>query len=210
MATMRERPIIFNAEMVRAVLSGSKTQTRRIVRHQPCRSDLLKDQMVFPRNKKEYDRLYPTGLLYPNAKEDVLKLNPFGAVGDRLWVRERARVVHRFGDMASIRFEADGFLSAVPMPDRIKPVPVGQCLSNGCYREAARITLEITGVRVERLHAITLGDICKEFGCGLYDCRPATYGFQSWEELWQSIYGEESWQANPWVWVIAFKRVEGV
>ena len=76
-------------------------------------------------------------------------------------------------------------------------------------RWASRILLEITDVRVERLQAIILGDICKEIGCGLYDFRPATYGFQVWEELWESIYGEGSWQANPWVWVIEFKRIEG-
>ena len=76
-------------------------------------------------------------------------------------------------------------------------------------RWASRILLEITDVRVERLQSITLGDICKEVGCGLYDFRPATYGFQVWEELWKSIYGAENWQANPWVWVIEFKRVEG-
>lgn len=77
-------------------------------------------------------------------------------------------------------------------------------------RWASRLMLEITGVRVERLQAITLGDICKEIGCGLYDFRPATYGFQVWEELWKSIYGEENWQANPWVWVIEFKVVPNV
>ena len=77
-------------------------------------------------------------------------------------------------------------------------------------RWASRILLEITSVRVERLQAITLGDICKEIGCGLYDFRPATYGFQVWEEMWKSIYGEENWQANPWVWVIEFKVVPNV
>jgi len=77
-------------------------------------------------------------------------------------------------------------------------------------RAACRILLEVTGVRVERLQAITLGDICKEIGCGLYDFRPATYGFQVWEDLWKSIYGEENWQANPWVWVIEFKVVPNV
>ncbi|ENG6270407.1 hypothetical protein ABU553_004407, partial [Yersinia enterocolitica] len=75
-------------------------------------------------------------------------------------------------------------------------------------RWASRINLLITGVRVERLQAITLGDICKEIGCGLYDFRPATYGFQVWEKLWKSIYGEENWEANPWVWVINFERME--
>ncbi|ENG6270414.1 hypothetical protein ABU553_004414, partial [Yersinia enterocolitica] len=78
-------------------------------------------------------------------------------------------------------------------------------------RWASRINLLITGVRVERLQSITLGDICKEVGCGLYDFFPATDGFRVWTELWDSIYGQkegENWQANPWVWVIEFERME--
>ncbi|WP_414826441.1 hypothetical protein [Yersinia pseudotuberculosis] len=78
-------------------------------------------------------------------------------------------------------------------------------------RWASRIDLLITGVRVERLQSITLGDICKEVGCGLYDFFPATDGFRVWTELWDSIYGQkegENWQANPWVWVINFERME--
>lgn len=68
--------------------------------------------------------------------------------------------------------------------------------------------IEITDVWLQQLHAITLGGICKEIGCGLYDFIPATYGFEVWEELWKSIYGEENWQSNPWVWVIEFHKIK--
>ncbi|ENG4187403.1 ASCH domain-containing protein [Providencia rettgeri] len=68
--------------------------------------------------------------------------------------------------------------------------------------------IEITDVWLQQLHATTLGDICKEIGCGLYDFIPVTYGFQAWQDTWRSIYGEESWNNNPWVWVIEFKKVE--
>ncbi|WP_431196531.1 hypothetical protein [Providencia stuartii] len=68
--------------------------------------------------------------------------------------------------------------------------------------------IEITDVCIQQLYAVTLGDICKEVGCGLYDFIPTTYGFQVWEDIWRSIYGEESWNNNPWVWVIEFKKVE--
>lgn len=65
--------------------------------------------------------------------------------------------------------------------------------------------IEITDVWLQQLRDITLGDICKEIGCGLYDFIPVTYGFQVWEDTWRSIYGEESWNNNPWVWVIEFR-----
>lgn len=186
---MKERPIIFNAEMVRAVLDGSKTQTRRIIKLDHERG--MKNPVV--RGKKGEASYVGCRL--------ASTLCPFGAAGDRLWVREtwaRYNIDQNSHDMAYRATTPDDW----PKEGRWRP-------SIHMPRWASRITLEITGVRVERLHAITLGDICKELGCGLYDFRPATYGFKVWEELWQSIYGADSWQANPWVWVVEFKRVEG-
>lgn len=207
---MRERPILFNADMVRAVLEGRKTQTRRIMREQP---------EVIPKE----DEFGKPGFWIPfNAgktmvrNEDMYIACPFGLKGDRLWVRETFRVHSRATDVATLVYKASEQQSwtqqthRVPIEKCNKPAVVDKWTpSIHMPRWASRITLEITGVRVERLHAITLGDICKELGCGLYDFRPATYGFKVWEELWQSIYGADSWQANPWVWVIEFKHVEG-
>ncbi|MGP2412774.1 hypothetical protein ACTUSQ_01215 [Pantoea ananatis] len=213
---MRERPILLNAEMVRAVLEGRKTQTRRIIQS-PAKNIQATGQKVIdyrePVDKWYGDHVFSmrnqSGTWCDYTKEQFLAKCPFGAVGDRLWVRERARVVHRFGDMASIKYEADGYLAAVPMPERIKPVPVGRCLSNGCYREASRITLEITGVRVERLASISNEDSAKEG----YPANPEPYGGQldQWlwfRQLWDGLYPEQSFKVNPWVWVIEFKRVE--
>lgn len=204
--------MIFNGEMVRAILDDRKTQTRRIMKVQPS------DGFHPTHNGYDLDlnaHWYTPGVVDKNgylqpAKKDVFGVADenegytcsFGAIGDRIWVRETFSPVTDHEEPAgcsAILYAADGngpygkWVPSIHMP-----------------RWASRLTLEITGVRVERLQAITLGDICKEIGCGLYDFRPATYGFQVWEELWKSIYGEENWQANPWVWVIEFKVVPNV
>ena len=205
---MRERPIIFNAEMVRAVLDGRKTQTRRIIQSPAKNMQARGHEVISHRaagDKWYGDYVYSmrdrSGVWQDFTNDQFLAKCPFGAVGDRLWVREtwaRYNIDQNSHDMAYRATIPDDW----PKEGRWRP-------SIHMPRWASRITLEITGVRVERLHAITLGDICKELGCGLYDFRPATYGFKVWEELWQSIYGADSWQANPWVWGVEFKRVEG-
>ncbi|HAP1429962.1 TPA: hypothetical protein IR909_000502 [Escherichia coli] len=225
---MKERGMIFNGEMVRAILDGRKTQTRRIMVPQPA-DDI--ERGIFPNPEVigwKSSRRHKHG-------STTAHFCHYGKPGDRIWVRETWGVVsHAFSD--------DGLMIDW-VPDRpataIHEMPFGNGYYSGyaiyaadgdftwgdddgyedgrsCWkpsihmpRAASRILLEITGVRVERLQSITLGDICKEVGCGLYDFRPATYGFQVWEELWKSIYGAESWKSNPWVWVIEFKRVEG-
>ncbi|EIV6808162.1 hypothetical protein L9313_004681 [Klebsiella pneumoniae] len=222
---MKERGMIFNGEMVRAILDGRKTQTRRPIKWKQTRFTEIGEREDGSKWPWSEDAEHTCDFWHPC---------PFGAVGDRIWVRETWGVVsHAFSD--------DGLMIDW-VPDRpstaIHEMPFGNGYYSGyaiyaadgdftwgdddgyedgrsCWkpsihmpRAASRILLEITGVRVERLQSITLGDICKEVGCGLYDFRPATHGFQVWEELWKSIYGAESWNANPWVWVIEFKRVE--
>ena len=192
---MRERGMIFNAEMVRAILNGSKTQTRRMVKPQYQHES---QQLV--KCEDGLFRWWIKGAQMPHGGPINQK---HGKVGDRIWVRETFAkglctkstlaylATHKPEDLEDGFWETIKWTPSIHMP-----------------RWASRILLEITSVRVERLQAITLGDICKEIGCGLYDFRPATYGFQVWEDLWKSIYGEKSWQANPWVWVIEFKCVE--
>ncbi|EOI6868525.1 hypothetical protein ACMVR0_004679 [Yersinia enterocolitica] len=206
---MNEKPILFNSEMVQAILSGRKTMTRRIMRDQP--------EVIPPE-----DECGVPGYWIPyNAGKTMVRNEmmtiacPLGAVGDQLWVRECFRVHSRATDVATLVYRASERNSwteqtrRVPVSDCNRPVsPEKWTPSIHMPRWVSRINLLITGVRVERLQAITLGDICKEIGCGLYDFRPATYGFQVWEKLWKSIYGEENWEANPWVWVINFERME--
>lgn len=225
--------MIFNGEMVRAILDGRKTQTRRVMKVQPS------DGFHPTHNGYDLDlnaHWYTPGVVDKNgylqpAKKDVFGVAdenegytcPFGAVGDRIWVREAFQgplvseefleeyraYPEKFENPEYCEYAADGG----PRPeycDLDDNLRHGWRPSIHMPRWASRLMLEITGVRVERLQAITLGDICKEIGCGLYDFRPATYGFQVWEDLWKSIYGEENWQANPWVWVIEFKVVPNV
>lgn len=140
---------------------------------------------------------------------------PFGAVGDRIWVREtwaRYNIDHDSHDMA--------YRATTP-----EDWPEGGCWRPSIHmpRWASRITLEITDVRVERLNGISETDAEAE-GIDMealfdsqdcYDCiadhnmtgRPTAKG--AFKYLWESIYGEENWQADPWVWVIEFKRIEG-
>lgn len=235
-----ERPIIFNAEMVRAVLDGRKTQTRRIVKPQP---ELTKTS-GFSWN----GAVYGAGSDDRETNRNFAHVKcPFGRPGDRLWVRETWAVVsHAFSD--------DGLMIDY-VPDRpakaVHEKPFGKGYYSGhtiyaadggftwadddgcvdgrsCWkpsvhmpRWASRIDLEITGVRVERLQALSPCDAVREgliklpasgryclnagaqyFGGASHDAREVF----SW--LWSSIYGEKSWQANPWVWVVEFKMVE--
>lgn len=193
--------MIFNGEMVRAILDGKKTQTRRPLKWKQTRFTEIAER--------------DDGSRWPWSEDaenvcDFWHPCPFGAVGDRIWVRETwAEAGAGAPDLKLYRANYPEHVPThyenVPPADEIRWTP-----SIHMPRWASRLTLEITGVRVERLQAITLGDICKEIGCGLYDFRPATYGFQVWEELWKSLYGEENWQSNPWVWVIEFKVVPNV
>lgn len=236
---MRERGMIFNAEMVRAILEGTKTQTRRIMQDQP---DAIPKEGEFGR----------PGFWIPwNAgktmlrNEDMRLACPFGAVGDRLWVRETWQAIHDSPDehgnvedrtwMPSILKKPDSYWHPVYAAswgneDReTRGFPWRPSLH--MPRWASRITLEITGVRVERLQNLSEADACAEgiragirrtdqsavnepIYCNYLaaNLNDASEWFErasdSFISLWESIYGAESWQHSPWVWVIEFKRVE--
>jgi hypothetical protein len=148
-------------------------------------------------------------------------------VGDRLWVRESARLI-AVDDGADyvtgivphkvrFRYEADGTESDwLPYPNRLAGMEVGHCVPNGCYHELARIFLEITEVRVQRVQEITEEDAIAE------GCQPEyewnshsndmeiVNAWENFERLWDSINGKRpgySWHDNPWCSCITFKRV---
>jgi hypothetical protein len=226
--------MIFNGEMVRAILDGRKTQTRRIMKIQPS------DGFHPTHNGYDLDlnaHWYTPGVVDKNgylqpAKKDVFGVAdenegytcPFGAVGDRIWVRETwAEAGAGAPDLKLYRANYPEHVPThyenVPPADEIRWTP-----SIHMPRWASRILLEITDVRVERLNGISETDAESE-GIDMealfdaqdcYDCiadhnmtgRPTVTG--AFKYLWESIYGKESWQANPWVWVIEFKVVPNV
>ncbi|EPK0124602.1 morphogenetic protein [Klebsiella variicola] len=217
---MKERGMIFNGEMTRAILDGRKTQTRRIMKVQPS-EDFTPMNMALETDYKA--RWYTPGVvdkdgyLQPASKEVFGVSNenegyscPFGAVGDRIWVRETWARYNIDQNSHDIAYRAT---TPADWPEEGRWRP-----SIHMPRWASRILLEITDVRVERLNSISQEDAQAE-GMELTGWRP-TYSdpdsggevmtpYDNFAELWSSICGDESWKANPWVWVISFKRVEG-
>ena len=214
--------MIFNAEMVRALLDGRKTQTRRPIKWKQTRFAEIGEREDGSKWPWSEDAEHACDFWHPC---------PFGAVGDRIWVRETWGVVsHAFSD--------DGLMIDW-VPDRpstaIHEMPFGNGYYSGyaiyaadgdftwgdddgyedgrsCWkpsihmpRAASRILLEITNVRVERLRSMSQDDARAE---GVIAASGPMEAGLAFRELWDSIYGEESWKANPWVWVIKFKRIE--
>ncbi|EFD5358714.1 TPA: hypothetical protein ACGS5H_002525 [Escherichia coli] len=205
---MKERGMIFNGEMVRAILDGRKTQTRRPIKWKQTRCTEIGD--------REDGSKWPWSEDAENVC-DYWHPCPFGAVGDRIWVRETFRVHSRATDVATLVYKASVQQSWTQQTHRVpiavcnKPVAAEKWTpSLHMPRWASRILLEITDVRVERLASISQEDAAKEG----YPANPEPYGgsMDKWlwfRQLWDSIYPEQSFSHNPWVWVIEFKRVEG-
>ncbi|MFX13751.1 hypothetical protein EE387_14960 [Salmonella enterica] len=203
---MKERGMIFNGEMVRAILDGRKTQTRRPIKWKQTRFTEMAER--------------DDGSLWPWAEDcerggDIWFTCPFGEVGDLIWVREtfgwqiRRDPLGGTGEFRVYRAttpDAVRYQTASGEVAPIKWIP-----SIHMPRWASRITLEITDVRVERLNAISEEDAQAEgVQPACYEITPPEAAYRvSFGEVWRGIYGEESWVANPWVWVIEFKRVEG-
>jgi hypothetical protein len=175
--------------MVRAILNGSKTQTRRVVKLKPWHS----------LQEREDGTLWPW--MHDNDRDcDHWLPCPYGQPGDRLWVRETfAEGIHQMADANHWAYAADRFGTQQRLSDRWKP-------SIHMPRSASRITLEITIVRVERLQDISEADAMAEgVNAGKY-LGLERANARAFSELWESINGPDSWAANPWVWVIEFRR----
>ncbi|HCI6368945.1 hypothetical protein [Klebsiella pneumoniae] len=203
---MKERGVIFNGEMVRAILHGRKTQTRRIMKPQPepCpRGGHWWPSNVFKTMLHVEDEMQNGKGGWGGLVGDAC---PFGDVGDRIWVRETwAEAGASAPDLKLYRANypehVPSIYENVPPAEEIRWTP-----SIHMPRWASRILLEITNVRVERLRSMSQDDARAE---GVIAASGPMEAGLAFRELWDSIYGEESWKANPWVWVIEFKRVEG-
>lgn len=213
---MKERPIPFSGPMVRALLAGTKTQTRRVCKPQP--SQVLGSGRRVYRDedfKKSWAHL-------PGMHEslDPYVDVPYGAPGDRLWVREtwaiktgtdrghHSRVIYA-ADMGEklIHWQDGHDIGArygYDLTGRERNRP-----SIRMPRWASRITLEITEVRVQRLQEISEADAKAEgIDIGAYaDKAYEGIAVAMYHELWESINGAGSWDANPWVWAISFRRI---
>lgn len=240
---MKERPILFSGPMVRAILSGQKTVTRRAMKHQPQKAPVdVVDGVPSWDSPTNY-----VGEVQMNTQRG--KPCPYGKPGDRLWVREA--------------WLADSQLDSIAPRDLSQGEPIfypadGSVRQTGCAmisqgrgrpsihmpRWASRILLEITDVRVERLQDISddqakaegmvytdfgmqerPGKVSLDGGKTFHPVKPqqapgwhagdATHPDQcldrarwAFANLWEKINGEYSWDANPWVWVVEFKRIK--
>lgn len=201
---MTDIPILFSAPMVRALLDGRKTMTRRLA------WNLAGVGPEFPGKPARWQRVKP---------------------GDRLWVRERTMCVGVRDGEIKVSYDADDFTPEVwlPFPDRLKFNPkVGKRLSMGCYREASRLTLIVETVKIERLQDISEADAIAE---GVLSWRDDWSQKQAAEMLlrgteasvetgagspavrlfyllWTSLHGREGWKANPEIVAISFRVIK--
>jgi hypothetical protein len=216
---LKEHPILFSAPMVRALLAGTKTQTRRVVKPRKDRDlgcEIAPSELAGEIN----------GGAYRNA---------YCAPGDRLWVKETTVKVEDHGWVGPVyaeseqgKFALDWGYGEPDDPDHIPPHDIKLRPSLFMARDMSRITLEVTGVRVERLQDISEADSAAE---GVFtwrdgwDRKAAATAFlqgtqariktndggisqRLYHLLWEQINGLGSWDANPFVWVVNFKRID--
>ncbi|HHG4657565.1 hypothetical protein ACSEVX_17190 [Pseudomonas aeruginosa] len=221
---MKERPILFTGPMVRAILEGRKTVTRRVMKYQPHEDASVTvgnyNITVVDRHGEQQPGPEAFGAWWSDGERGCI--SPHGQPGDRLWVREA--------------WAADAQVDAIAPRDLSQGEPIWypadfSVRQTGCSmiskgrgrpsihmpRWASRILLEITAVRVERLQDISeeqalaegvrgepcdhARQACSDIGCW-GDTAKGAFGF-----LWEQLNGAGAWQANPWVWVVEFKRV---
>jgi hypothetical protein len=211
---MKEYPILFNDEAVRAILKGKKTQTRRPVKPQPMGYDpALNDDGLW----EWCDDREP--------RPEHIRRCPYGQLGDRLWVRETVRAEELESGLDGVRYYADdAFIpieNSIDASDRWCDLYYYDYERRGCGgwvpsihmpRWACRQLLDVTGIRVERLQEIHSRDVHKEgiicAHCqGLRDQSNCTC-VKRYAAGWNAIYADKGlgWDANPWVWVIQFRR----
>ncbi|CAM3640233.1 hypothetical protein G4177_06025 [Corallococcus sp. ZKHCc1 1396] len=221
---IRERPILFSAAMILALLAGRKTVTRRLLKPQPA-PNAPHDGGTVWEFRPDKGLHVPCGTVGHLSVAEKMGLRcPYGQPGDRLWVRETFHIT----SANEVVYRADYPYNATERG--MENIPAEQavrwCPSIHMPRWASRLTLKVLSVRAERLHDITEEDAKHEgveeapdpfdedteyWRCFLPECADDCAGVlsarESFETLWKSINGPESWDANPWVWRVEIARV---
>lgn len=217
---MKSRPMLFSTPMVQAILNGSKTQTRRIVNPQPIENERFCGGAYIPTPKK---------LLRPPEVSAEISVEasyvhtccPYGRPGDQLWVRETwadlskaiGRTWEKYnpetklydrGFTPFVWYRADG-----EQPDNGSGTPFSEPWRPSIHmpRSVCRLNLKITRIRVERLQDISVKDAIAEGIPRGGPENPDGIEIKDYRNLWEQINGAGSWDKNPWVWVVEFKRV---
>lgn len=221
---MKERPILFSAPMIRAILAGTKTQTRRVAKL-PHNNPLGVWEPFWFGGENCYDRHgqeVPGRWTLGHSRTGDIIGCPIAQAGDRLWVREAWRACRGLDNTpprdidpgSDIEFEATKQSYAeIGLVGKLRP-------SMFMPRWASRITLEVTGVKVERLQEISEADAIAEgiqqwplgfrvalSGAPKHESRSFDTAIGAFRFLWDSINGPGAWDLNPWVWAISFKKV---
>lgn len=228
MTAIKERPILFSGPMVRAILDGRKTVTRRVLAApgQGWEFGVNEPGITFGTINSPHPKRGKFGVFVRRELskgggkyERDLVICPYGQPGDRLWVRESLRLDPEYGHYyaAGGRHGETVYLCSLfddedkqtgPSYDGL--LPERSVPSIHLHRRYSRILLEITDVRVERLNDISEDQALAE-GVTFSPVKPqrqSTMGRDAFADLWANINGVESWEANPWVWVVEFKRIE--
>ena len=196
----KERPIILTTQEVNAVLAGNKTQHRV-----PVLTAKEIDEGFEWDFSAEGDSAVCIKEIDDERQEVLLKLCPFGAIGDRLWVQEPTLAIEDVGWIGPVFVASDAGRNAIDWgygpyddPAHIPACELTYNKPDDLSYEDSRLLLEITDISIERVQDITLGDSLKE----------ACNGPMDFAIDWMSKHGEGEWFINPWVWVIEFKKVD--
>ncbi len=218
---MVEKPILFSGPMVQAILAGVKSQTRRIVKPQPQLDQFgseIKCERYHPTKiNNRTGEAYPGEEVFGFANEDSGWVCPYGQPGDRLWVKETFGV-HKDCPAKKISEIGVGWVCYRADKSGMCPASLVENWKPSIFmpRKLSRITLEITKIRVERVQEISeedarvegapflLAPILDEPPIASIKANGYRVGFS---EIWYGINGQKSWDANPWCWVLEFKKL---
>lgn len=195
-----EKPILFKGDMVRAILDGRKTQTRRVIKNVPdgYHPELFRERVL---KTSAWCNIEDENPHMTPVHDKVMFQCPYGKVGDKLWVRETwskdaCEDMHFRADCLGTHTEL-GYKIIWKSPIHLKKIH-------------ARLWLEVTGVRVERVRDISGPDIVAEGIKHCTDLSKMESDSCRFLVLWESMHGltNYAWRENPWVWVVEFKRIE--